>query len=206
VDEEGRTPSDALPVSDEELARRATEGDEDAERELLDRHGPRLRAWVERRVRGVLQRRLGASDVLQEAFLTAHQRMGRFEDRGSGSFGRWLSRIVERKVQEELRRHVRTAKRSAANEESGTLAAPLARDPSPSLLAMRREGQARIDAVLASLSDAQRLVLRMAHEEGHSIAEIARRLGKKPDTVYKIYGRAAAALTRRLAAGPEVQP
>ena len=137
--------------------------------------------------------------MVQEAFLAAHLRLDAFEDHGPGSFGRWLSKILEHKIRDELRRHWGSARRTTRHETScAEPVAALARDPTPSGVAIRREGRVQIDEAMASLSAAQRLVLRMAHEEGHSFAEIARRLGRNPDTIYKLYGRAASSLARRL--------
>ena len=197
-------PHAGLPASDEELARRATAGDEDAERELVARHTPRLRALAERRLRGMVRRKLGASDVMQEAWLTAHVRLADFEDRGEGSFGRWLRQILDHKIRDELRRHLGTAKRDVRNEQSHAEAPQVAgQDPSASTRAMRAEDRARLAQALAMLTEGQRLVLRMAHDEGLPIAEIARRLGRNADGVYKLYGRAIEALARRLGAEGE---
>jgi RNA polymerase sigma-70 factor (ECF subfamily) len=190
--------------TDEDLVRRARAGEEEAERLLFERHAPRLRAIVRRRLRGILRRKVGESDVLQEAYLVAHQRMADFDDRGDGSFHRWLSQILENKIRDELRRHLGAGKRDVRQEVSQAADSPppsaLARDPSPSIVAMREEERARVEAAMASLSDEHRLLLGMAHEQGLAIAEIARRLGKNADAVYKAYGRATQALARRLSA------
>ena len=43
----------------------------------------------------------------------------------------------------------------------------------------------------------------MAHDSGLSLAEVARRLGRNVDAVYKMYGRAIEALAERLSAPGE---
>ena len=98
---EGRTP-DASQSSDEELVRRVRAGDEAAARLLFERHLPSLRAKARARLPTALRGKVAESDVIQEAWLAAYLALGKFEDRGDGSFGRWLRGILEHKVLEEV--------------------------------------------------------------------------------------------------------
>ena len=63
---------------------------------------------------------------------------------------------------------------------------------------MHQEARARLERAMGRLSDNQRLILRMAHEEGLPLAEVARRLGRNADAVYKMYGRAVESLATLL--------
>lgn len=189
-------------AADAALVARAKAGDEAALRTLFDRHAPRLRALVKRRLRGILRRKVGESDVVQEAYLTAHLRLSDFEDRDEGSFGHWLGQILEHKIRDALRSHLGAGKRDVRQETSqGSHRAapePAGRGPSPSLVLMRGEERSRLQRAMEALSGDQRLILRMAHDEGLPLAEVARRLGRNADAVYKQYGRAVEALTERL--------
>src|SRR5262245_48019862 len=128
--------SGAVEPSDEELIRRVRSGDAAASRELFERHRERLRARVRRRLPRLLRGKVGAYDVRQEAWRAAHVALADFEDRGEGSFARWLNGIVEHKVLDELRRHVdadmRDARRESPLPTSATQAGVTAGDPSPS--------------------------------------------------------------------------
>lgn len=198
-----RKPAGEMAVAtDAVLVTQAKAGDEAAFRALFERHAPRLRSLVRRRLRGILRRKVAESDVIQEAFLTAHVRLSDFEDRGDGSFGHWLRQVLEYKIGDALRVHLGTGKRDVKRETSQDGDVPpqeqLDRGPSPSFVLMRGEERVRLHRAMEALSGDQRLILKMAHEEGLSLAEVARRLGRRADAVYKQYGRAVEALTERL--------
>src|SRR5215471_13184410 len=74
---------------DEALLSAARNGDSDAFGELVERH----RAACLRRATLMLRNRGDAEDEVQNAFWKAFQRLDQY--RGEGSFGAWLSRIVE---------------------------------------------------------------------------------------------------------------
>src|SRR5688572_15585954 len=104
--------------TDEELVERWRGGDQASAKILLDRYLPRLRARANRRLRGIVRRRVAESDAIQEAYLTAFLRLEDFEDRGPGSFGNWVSKILDHKLRDELRRHLGFSKRDARRERS----------------------------------------------------------------------------------------
>jgi RNA polymerase sigma-70 factor (ECF subfamily) len=195
--------ADEGEASDEQLVLRAQAGDETAFEALCARHSARLLARIGARVTGALRRKVGASDVLQEAYLVALRRLREFEDRGDGSFGRWLAQIVEWKVQETLKRYVGAAKRGLAREESrDTRAQELgARDPSPSDAAIAGELRSAAQAALARLPEAHREVLRLIQEEHLTVAEAALRMGRTHEAVRKLYSRALAHFAELLNAG-----
>ena len=189
-------------ATDEELVRRAKTGDEAAFSTLLDRWLPRLRSRARRVLRGILRRRVAESDVIQDAYTTAFVRIDDFEDRGVGSFGRWLSKILENKLRDQLRQHVGTAKRAAGVEVSradgGREHLVPSPEPTPSATVMGAERRAALRDAMISLPHDYREVLRMVHEERLPLAEIGRRTGRSANAACKIYGRAVDALGRIL--------
>ncbi|HKE24477.1 MAG TPA: sigma-70 family RNA polymerase sigma factor [Bryobacteraceae bacterium] len=84
---------------DEALLSAARNGDSDAFGELVERH----RAACLRRATLMLRNRGDAEDEVQNAFWKAFQRLDQY--RGEGSFGAWLSRIVENQCLMRLREH-----------------------------------------------------------------------------------------------------
>src|SRR6185295_2916283 len=112
-------------------------------------------------------------------------RLGDFDDRGDGSFARWMATVLDRKVLDETRRHVGAAKRDVRREfVAGTSIVRLAGaadDPSPSVQAMRGEERARIDAAMASLPEPQRRVIALVQEERLTFEEAGARLGRSAD-------------------------
>ncbi len=196
-------PEPEAGATDEELVRRARSGDERAAAVLFDRHVARLRARVRARLPSLLRGKVSASDVLQEAYLTAFLRLADFTDRGEGSFGRWIAKILENKVREQVRRHLGTGKRSARREvrqpsESGVQGLPSRATPTPSSIAMAEETRRSVHRTIDVLSPAHRQILRLVHGEGLRLSEAARRLGRSDDAVRKAYARAVSAFTRQM--------
>ena len=76
-------------ISDETLVERARKGDKLAFGELIQRH----RNACLKRARLMIRDRSDAEDEVQNAFWKAFLRLDQY--RGEGSFGAWLSRIVE---------------------------------------------------------------------------------------------------------------
>ena len=111
--ESGRT---AAP--DGELLERIQAGDPEAAHTLFARYFPLLRSQVRRSLPAVLRRKVGESDVIQEAYLAVLQRLHDFEDRGGGSFEAWLRTVVDHKATDQIRRYLGTAKRDAGRERS----------------------------------------------------------------------------------------
>lgn len=86
------TAAQSLQPSDQELVRRAQEGDEAAFAELVDRN----RRAVFRAALAAVGSAAEADDVAQEAFVTAYRKLAGF--RGEAQFRTWLLAITWRKA------------------------------------------------------------------------------------------------------------
>ena len=185
-----------------ELVARAREGDEAAFGALCGRYEDVLRRRVERRLSPSVRRRVAVSDVLQDAHIEAHRQIADFEDRGPGSFGHWLGKIVDFKAKQMVRHHAGTAKRNVQAEVTraarGTLGAIRGRNPSPSQVAMGSEQREAATVAVARLPQNYREVIHLIHGEGLTTAETAGRLGRSRDSVKGLYSRALARLAREL--------
>ncbi len=196
------------PPSDEELVRRVVAGDTAAAALLFDRHLPALRAAVRRRLPPGVRAKLGESDVIQDAYLAAFLDLRKFEDRGDGSFGRWLRRIVESKVANGVRGHVAAGKRDVRREVRLTTSPggvnPARRQRSPSEVAMAGEDASAVRASVDALPEDYRAVIQHVHRDGLTLVDAAACMGRSPDAVRKLYGRAVARLAEqmRAPAGP----
>lgn len=180
--------------------RRARAGDSAAAAELFDRHLPKLRAAAKARLPAALRGKVGESDVIQEAYLAAFLGLEGFEDRGDGSFARWLRGILDKKVADEVRR-LAAGKRDLRREErlpTEADASPRTPPPSPSQAAMDAEQAAALHAAIASLAPDHAAVLRHVHVEGRTFVEIGELMGRTADAVEKLHARALAKLSRRL--------
>ena len=142
--------------------------------------------------------------------MAALNRLSTFEDRGEGSLGRWLSRIIDLKVREAVRRHIGTGKRSVSREDSqpgsAKLRAFVERGPSPSEVVMTEEARARAGRAMAKLSEDHRRVLWLVQYEQLSMADAAERMDRTRDATKKLYGRALTCFARLLRNNQEVKP
>ena len=181
------------PGGDEaELVRRAREGDDEAFRLLCEQSDPALRSRASSWLTPAVRRKFDPADVVQEAYLTAHQRLADFECRGAGSFGRWLARIVDNKARHFVRRYRETKMRRGEISSHGEIQVPeaLARDPTASQTFELHELKAMADAAVEGLPAHYREVLRLVQEEHLSIAEVARVIDRSEDATRKLYQRA----------------
>ena len=108
----------AGPQAEAERVERARGGDAEAFRALCAHYEAAIQARLRRVVTVPLQRKVSLADVMQEAYVTAHQRLDEFEHRGDGAFGAWLTRIAELKPREAIRRYVGAEKRDVHRERS----------------------------------------------------------------------------------------
>src|SRR4051812_32354157 len=101
-----------------DLLRRAAGGDTAALGELLAAHRRRLRRMVRLRMDPRLQGRVDPSDVLQETFLEAAQRLADYVRDPRMPFFLWLRFLTGQRLLTLRRRHLGTEARDAGREIS----------------------------------------------------------------------------------------
>ena len=162
----------------------AQEGDESAQHHLLFRHRERLRRMVVSMLNPRLSARVDPSDVLQDAFAKAAQKLPDYLNNQSVAFYPWLRQIVKQKLIESHRRHIHAERRSINNEngfgfsvsdESAMHMAHrlISRDPSPSAAANQQELIRLVKSAMEQLSAEDRELLGMRFIEQVSVAEIS---------------------------------
>jgi RNA polymerase sigma-70 factor (ECF subfamily) len=157
-----------------------------------------------------LQAKADAADLVQETFLEAHAHFAQFRGNSEEELAAWLRQILASRLAKLVRRFcgtqrrdVRVERRLAADLDQSSrlldrgLAAP---GSTPSQRAARREQAVLLADALRRLPDDYREVLVLHHLEGHSLPEVARRLGRTVDSVKHVWLRALARL-RRAAGG-----
>src|SRR5262249_40071997 len=100
------------------LLQQAVQGDAQQWGALLERHRKRLRRMVTLRLDQRLQGRLDASDVIQEAFLEASERLPDYLRQPTMPFFLWLRFLTGQKVLQLHRQHLGTHMRDAGREVS----------------------------------------------------------------------------------------
>jgi RNA polymerase sigma-70 factor (ECF subfamily) len=184
------------------LLRQAAQGDLREWGALLESHRKRLRRMVALRLDPRLQGRIDASDVIQEAFLEASQRLPEYAARPTMPFFLWLRFLTGQKLMELHRKHLGTRKRDASREvslyhgalpaaSSAALAAQLVgHDTRPSEAAIRAERKIRLQEALNRMEPLDREVLALRHFEQLTNAETARVLDLQASAASKRYLRA----------------
>lgn len=182
-------PADADPVDDSALVARARAGDASAFDSLVRRHLRRAFSLAYR----VLRHREDAEDLVQDAFMTAYQRLDTFE--AGRPFAPWFMRIV-------FNRALNARKARAVRRTDDVPDEVAAVTPPPDRDVEEQDERSRVRRALASLPERQRLVLEMFELEGYSAAEVGAILEISVGTVrwYAHEGRAA---LRRVLAMPD---
>jgi RNA polymerase sigma-70 factor (ECF subfamily) len=170
-------------------------GERNAYAVLMGRYNQRLYriAW------SVTRDAAEAEDVVQESWIRAFERLSQVTD--TACFGAWLSRVAINEAL--LRRRQRSRLEPLSDVEVEIM------DEDPELLAARHELRPVLEAAVASLPEAFRLVFVLREVEGMSVADIGDSLGIPEATVKTRAFRARELLRRRLrhlsdAALPEV--
>jgi RNA polymerase sigma-70 factor, ECF subfamily len=154
-------PADPLDsLDDTELVERVRGGDSQAYGVLVERHMRRAFSVAYR----VLGHREDAEDLVQDAFLTALERIDTFES--GRSFGPWFYRIlVNRGLNSRKARSIRQTDMLPTELASSELL--------PDRAAERTELKARLRAAMDELPEKQRVAVQLFELEGFSGAEIA---------------------------------
>jgi RNA polymerase sigma-70 factor (ECF subfamily) len=196
------------------LLRQVAAGDQAAWGDLLEKHRPRLRRMVELRLDPRLQGRLDASDVVQEAYLTASMQLPDYLKNPTIPFFLWLRLVTGQRLLVLHRSHLGTKARDASRQISldrgaspATSSLALAthligREPSPSDAACEDEQRRWLQQALDRMHPLDREVLALRHFEQLSNAETALVMGLEPSAASKRYVRALQRLKEILAAMP----
>src|SRR5688572_10365013 len=148
-------------------------GDARAMGALFDRFRDRLRTLVRLRMDRKLQGRVDPSDILQETYLEAARRIGKFAQERTMPFFLWLRFLAAQRLMISHRRHLGTRKRGAEGEvsihrghlpdaQTGSLADQLLGNfTGPVARAMRGELRVKLQQALESMDPVDREVLTM---------------------------------------------
>jgi len=196
------------------LLQQAAAGNQAVWGDLLEQHRPRLRRMVELRLDPRLQGRLDASDVIQEAYLTASVQLAQYLKQQNLPFALWLRLVTGQKLLILHRHHLGTKARDASLQisidrggypaaSSDALATKLiGREPSPSAAACEVEQRRCLQEALDRMDPIDREVLALRHFEQMTNAEIAQVLGLEPSAASKRYVRALQRVKEILSARP----
>jgi RNA polymerase sigma-70 factor (ECF subfamily) len=194
-DERIASSSDGGPGPTLVLLDKARQGDGDAVNGLLERHREAIRRMIDRRMDRAVQRRVDASDIVQDVLVEANRRLGDYLANPTMPFGLWLRHMARDRLIDAHRRHRVAGTRSvdrevplvtgaAADRSEADLAGQLAdRELTPSAAATWHELERRFAAAVDQLDEGDRQIVLLRHFEHLSTAEAAAALGlSKPAT------------------------
>jgi RNA polymerase sigma-70 factor (ECF subfamily) len=193
----------------EELLVRLKSGDEHAFAGLFSRYRGRLKQMLEFRMDRRLRGREDASDVLQEVYIDAHERLIHYLSKPELSFYVWLRQLTTQRLIEIYRRHLQAEKRDVRMEvsldrrrteaTSASMALQLvAQLASPSQLAMRAEMIVQVEESLENMDEMDREILALRHFEELRNSEVAEVLGIREAAASNRYVRALSRLRAAL--------
>jgi RNA polymerase sigma-70 factor (ECF subfamily) len=209
-------PSGAEPMSDDSrearLVRRAVAGDQVALTTLLAECRGRIVQYLKQRLPKDLSTEVDAEDVVQAALVEVFRHVGTFEDRGPGSFFRWVATIGLRKLRDAIRLR-RAAKRGYGQLAPGTgspnwneslialidLVAAPGRSPSQSVA--RGEAIRAVEAALAGLPEDYRRAIWLVNIEGKSAAAAAAEMGRTERAIHNLCHKGRERLRELLGSG-----
>jgi RNA polymerase sigma-70 factor, ECF subfamily len=175
------------PDQDEtrELLRDARGGDQEAVNRLLDRHRDSLHRMIQSRLNRGMARRADASDVVQDALLTASRRLSEYLQKPTLPFHAWLRHLARDRLADEYRRQL-ADKRDVAREQSVGAGQRSSIDPvvnvpdmnlTPAAMLLRKEIAERFHAAIAQLPDDAKEIILMRHAEQLTNSQVAELLG-----------------------------
>ncbi|NQT16717.1 MAG: sigma-70 family RNA polymerase sigma factor [Planctomycetes bacterium] len=188
------------------LMDRLKRGDEAALAELFSAHRDRLRQIVLIRMDRRLRGRTDASDVLQEAYIDARQRLRHYVEKPEMPFFVWLRQVTMQRLIDTHRHHLGAQMRDAGREisihggapdvmSSTALAVQLVGHlTSPSQTVLRAELIDRVEIGLQHMEPIDREVLVLRHFEELTNNEIAEILGITKAAASNRYVRALSRL------------
>lgn len=200
--------------SDRELKRwieDARAGSPEALGELLEHCRAYLLLVANRELATDLHAKGGASDLVQETCIKAHEDFGGFRGDTEAELLAWLRRILEHQLSNFARRYRRTAKRQLSREvplelddSSGVreVGSPKA-GRSPSGEAIAREQSQAIDEALACLPEQYRQIILLVNREHRSFAEAGQIMNRSADAARRLWSRAIERLGQELEGGDE---
>lgn len=200
-----------------ELLDRVRHGDGDAVNRLLERHRAAIRRMIDQRMDRVIERRVDASDIVQDVLIEANRRLGDYLANPTMPFRLWLRHMARDRLIDAHRRHRVAASRSLDREvplvagdgepsRADVLGQVADRELTPAAAATWHELERRFAAAVELLDDADRQIVLLRHFEHLSTAEAAAVLDLTKPAAGMRYLRAMRRLRSLLDGEPGVEP
>jgi len=195
------------------LLDRVRRGESAAVNQLLSRHRAAIRRLIDRRMDRVVQRRVDASDIVQDVLVEANRRLGDYLANPTMPFQLWLRHMARDRIIDAHRRHRVAASRSldrevplggdGGDDRPGPADRLTDRELTPAQAATWHELERRFAAAVERLDEGDREIVLLRHFEHLSTAEAAEALGLSKPAAGMRYLRAMRRLRILLDDGTE---
>ena len=182
----------------QQLVALAKEGDEAAVERLCRLYAERIRRIVRFRMGPQLRSQVESMDIVQDALFEGPRDLGQFEHGKDGDFMRWLSRIAENRIKDNVdRMHAakRDVRREAPVETWSAVRSPIV-TTTPSVVLARKEQYDHLESAMDRIKPEYREVIILSRIENRSNREIGRKLKISPNAVSKLLARAIVAVAK----------
>lgn len=176
--------------------------------QLLKVCRPYLLLLANQELDGKLQRKVGASDVVQDTLLQIRDDLGQFRGENQQQLFSWLRQILLNELADTRRRYVDAKKRNVRREEplgSDSIVSrqsPKVRSQlTPSSEATAREESEALSRALEKMSPEDREVIKLRSWDQLSWDDVAKQTNRSPDASRKLWGRAVERLKVLLESG-----
>ncbi len=195
---ESSEPNDAEDESFAALLGAARAGSAEASGRLIDRFRPYLLLIANQDLGVATQAKVGASDLVQDAMLSAQRAIGEFRGETAQELRGWLRRILLNDILQTQRKFSGTAKRQIGREipldhndsQRGTTADPACLELTPSDQVIAEEEAETLRRAMDQLPAEYQQVLRLRNWQDLSFVEIGRQMNRSPEAARKLWSRA----------------
>jgi len=219
TDSDGRERGAAMRVDEQSpvtlvLLDRVRDGDADAVNRLLERHRAAIRRMIDARMDREIERRVDASDIVQDVMIEANRRLTDYLANPPMPFRLWLRHMARDRLIDAHRRHRVAATRSLDREvpmvardgedsSADGLVGIADRELTPAAAATWHEVERRVAAAVDLLDDVDRQIVLLRHFEHLSTADAAEILGLSKPAAGMRYLRAMRRLRSLLDGSPD---
>jgi RNA polymerase sigma-70 factor (ECF subfamily) len=184
------SPAQASPAGDlPDLLKEAKQGSHEAVGILLERYRAYLWALANEEIAGESHLTFTVADLVQSAQLEAVRDLAAFRGSSEGEFRSWLRHILRNNVLDLRRARERQVPR-ASGQAAGAEQQYPGDDRSPSSQVSAGELGEKLRAAIGQLPPDERSVIELHYFQGKTYAEIGESLGRSPEAIRKLWGRA----------------
>lgn len=194
------------------LLQNARQGNHDAVDDLMQRHRDSLHRMIRCRLNPGIAGRVDASDIVQDALLTASKRLSEYLQNPRMPFHAWLRHLARDRLADAYR-HQLADKRDVAREQAAAPEQASSLDPianlrdaelTPAAALLRKEFADRFQQALEQLSEDSKEIIIMRHIEQLTNSQAAELLGLSEPAAGMRYLRALKQLKSILGETPSM--